>query len=145
MDPTLRIDRLQKLAAVKVDRADRNLFEFGMSAPVAQEAKPKLPEPKIVVAKRMIGPEPPPPPPPPAVKPPPPPIPLKFYGNLLPKKEGMKRVFCVQGEDILTPTEGELIQKRYRIVRINATNVVVEDVNFKHQQTIPIEEPVQGG
>jgi len=50
----------------------------------------------------------------------------------------------MQGDEILAPSEGEVIQKRYRIVRINATNVVVEDLNFKHQQTIPIEEAQNG-
>lgn len=144
IDPTLRTDLLAKLAAVKIERVDRSLFDFG----AVEVVKPKLPEPAIAVAKaapkRMIGPEPPPPPPPPPVIPPPPPIPLKFYGSAVPVKGGAKRVFCMQGDEILAPSEGEVIQKRYRIVRINATNVVVEDLNFKHQQTIPIEEAQNG-
>lgn len=144
IDPTLRTDLLAKLAAVKIERVDRSLFDFG---PV-EVVRPKQPEPTIAVkktvARRMIGPEPPPPPPPPPVVPPPPPIPLKFYGSAVPVKGGTKRVFCMQGDEILVPSEGEVVQKRYRIVRINSTNVVVEDLNFKHQQTIPIEEAQNG-
>lgn len=145
IDPTLRLDLLAKLAQVKIDRVDRSLFDFG---PV-EAPKPKLPEPAIQVkqvakAKPFIGPPAPPPPPPPAVKPPPPPIPLKFYGNALPVRGGAKRVFCMQGDDILAPAEGEVIQRRYKIVRINPTSVVVEDLDFKHQQTIAIEEPQKG-
>ncbi|WP_321475780.1 hypothetical protein [uncultured Paludibaculum sp.] len=144
IDPTLRLDLLAKLAAVKIDRVDRSLFDFGN----VEVVRPKLPEPiipvKQAVARRPIGPELPPPPPPPAVKPPPPPIPLKFYGSALPIRGGTKRVFCMQGEEILAPSEGEVIQRRYRIIRINATSVVVEDLDYKHQQTIQIEEAQHG-
>lgn len=143
IDPTLRTDLLAKLAGVKVASVERSLFDFGPAAP----AKPKLPEPKIEVAKaapKMIGPEPPPAPPPPPVKPPPPPIPLKFYGNALPV-EGRKRVFCLQSDDVLAPAEGDLILKRYRILKINASSVVVEDIEHKNQQTLPIEQPPAAG
>ncbi len=148
IDPTLRLDLLAKLAAVKIERVDRSLFDFGSVEPV----RPKQPEPTIAVkktvVKRRIGPEPPPPPappPPPIVKPPPPPIPLKFYGSAVPVKGGTKRVFCMQGDDILVPSEGEVVQRRYKIIRINPTSVVVEDLDYKHQQTIPIEEAAQNG
>jgi len=138
-DPTLRLDLLAKLTTVKIERVDRSLFDFG---PV-EAPKPKLPEPTIEVKKpekRMIGPELPPPPPPPPVKPPPPPITLKFYGNSLPLNNGIKRVFCMQGEDILIPAEGEVILKRYKIVKINVNSVLVEDIDYKNQQTIPIDQ-----
>ena len=149
VDPTLRTDVLTKLAAVKIERVERSLFDFGAGG--VEAAKPKQPEPtiaKVIKPKRgtvMLGPEPPPPPPPPPVKPPPPPIPLKFYGNALPLKGGAKRVFCMQGEEILTPAEGEVIQRRYKIIKVNATTVVVEDLDYKHQQTMPIEEAQQAG
>jgi hypothetical protein len=56
-----------------------------------------------------------------------------------------KRVFCLQGDDILTPSEGDLVQNRYRIVRITPTAVLVEDIEHKHQQQIPIDQPPPGG
>jgi hypothetical protein len=142
-DPTLRLELVERLATVKIERVERSLFDFG----AVEAPKPKLPEPKIVVvkpAKRMIGPEPPPPPaPPPAppVKPPPPPITLKFYGNAMPVRGGVRRVFCIQGEDIYVPGEGDVIMKRYKIVRINSNSVLVEDLDYKHQQAVPIDQP----
>lgn len=143
IDPTLRLDLLARLEKVRFESAGRNLFEFG---PV-EAVKPKLPEPKIEVKNepKMIGPEPPPPPPAPPVKPPPPPIPLKFYGIALPVRGNDKRVFCLQGDEILTPTEGDLVQNRYRIVRITPLSVLVEDTQFKHQQQIPIDQPPRPG
>ncbi|MCK7506001.1 MAG: hypothetical protein MZV70_19300 [Desulfobacterales bacterium] len=79
------------------------------------------------------------------MKPPPPAINLKFYGNMLPPRNGVRRVFCMDGEEILVPAEGEVIKKRYRIVKINATSVVVEDMDYKNQQTLKIEEPPKTG
>jgi hypothetical protein len=143
-DPTLRTDLLDKLASVRMAGAGRSLFDFSTAAAAPTV---KLPDPKIVVqpVKRMIGPALPPPPPPPAVKPPPPPIPLKFYGRALPLRGGVKRVFCLLNDEVAIPTEGDVLQKRYKIQRITATSVLVEDLAFSHQQTLPIEEPLQGG
>jgi len=147
IDPSLRLDLLEKLGKATVGGSHRSLFDFGaVSRPV--DAIKKQPEPKIVVKRRMIGPEPPPPPAPPAppvVKPPPPPITLKFYGSMMPARGGLKRVFCLDGDEILVPAEGDVIKKRYRIVRINAFTVVVEDIDHKNQQTLRIEEPPKAG
>lgn len=139
LDPTLRLDLLDKLQKVQLSGAGRSLFDFS-ATPAA--AAPKQPEPKIAVKPppKVQGPELPPPPPPPPVKPPPPPIPLKFFGSSLPVQGGAKRVFCMQNDEIFTPTEGDVIMKRYRIVRISTTGVVVEDIDFKNEQTLPIEE-----
>jgi hypothetical protein len=80
------------------------------------------------------------------VKPPPPPITLKFFGRSLPVHGGVKRVFCLaNGDEVLSPAEGEVILKRYKIQRITATTVLVEDLDYKNQQTLPIEEPAPGG
>jgi hypothetical protein len=143
-DPTLRTDLLAKLASVRVENVQRSLFDFStMAAPV----HPQLPAPQIVVqkvARRMIGPEPPPPPPAPPVKPPPPPITLKFYGRALPLKGGVRRVFCLINDEVKIPAEGDVLQRRYKIRRITPTSVLVEDLQFNNQQTLPIEEPAPG-
>ena len=58
----------------------------------------------------MINTGPPPPPPPP-------PIPLKFYG-FTGNKSGPKQVFLSKGEDIFVAKEGQIIDRRYRILKI---------------------------
>lgn len=139
-DPTLRLDLLEKVAAVTVGRADRSLFDFATAPAKPEAAKPKLPEPKIVVARKFIGPPVPPPPAPPPPKPKPPAINLKFYGSSLPVTGGIRRVFCMEGDEIFTPAEGDVLKRRYRIVRITPTSVVVEDLDYKNEQTLPIEQ-----
>jgi hypothetical protein len=135
IDPTLRLDVLAKLNQVSVEGGRRNLFEF--STP-----PPKAPDPKAVLAAAVKpasakAPEAPKTPVAP-VKPPPPPIPLKFYGYTNPIKQGVKRAFFLDGEDIVVATEGDLIKRRYKVIKIGLSSVVVEDIEHKHQQTLPL-------
>jgi hypothetical protein len=69
--------------------------------------------------------------------PPPPPINLKFYGFAGPKN-GSKRIFLLKGEDIFVAREGDIVDRRYRIVRIGPNSVDVEDVLTNNKQTLPL-------
>ncbi|MEO8126360.1 MAG: hypothetical protein ABI822_04665 [Bryobacteraceae bacterium] len=142
VDPTIRVDVLAKLQAVGVEGMHRSLFEFSQAPPppaatavAGAKGKQLVPSP--------IGPAPPPkqavaatPPPPP----PPPPIPLKFYGYVTPASSGNKRAFFLEGEDVHVVKEGDVVKRRYKIVRIGINSVVVEDTELKNQQTLPLEE-----
>jgi hypothetical protein len=135
IDPTLRLDLLARVQAVSMAGGVRNLFQFGPS-PVTK------PDPKITPVQSPIVVATPPPGPPPT--PPPPPIPLKFYGYATPAPSGAKRVFLLDGEDIIVAAEGQLVKSRYKLVRVGINSVVLEDVQFKHQQTLPLEEEKPG-
>jgi hypothetical protein len=75
-----------------------------------------------------------------------PPIPLKFYGFVNPTKAANKRAFFLDGEDIIIAGEGDMVKKRYKIVRIGINSAVVEDTEFKtnNQQTLPLEAEMAG-
>ena len=100
---------------------------------------------KIAIVRPFVGPmmskaaEPPP-------EPKAPPIPLKFYGFVNKTKVGDKRAFFLDGEDIVIAGEGDLIKKRYKIVRIGVNSAVVEDTEFhsNNQQTLPLEAELTG-
>ncbi len=68
---------------------------------------------------------------------PPPPIPLKFYGFATQVGQA-KRVFLSSGDDVFVGTEGQVINKRYKIVKINPTSVVIEDILNNNTQPIPL-------
>ncbi|MEK7750697.1 MAG: hypothetical protein AAB654_02185, partial [Acidobacteriota bacterium] len=68
------------------------------------------------------------------------PITFKFYGYISPARGGAKRAFFLDGEEIHVAGEGEIIKKRYKVVRIGAGSAVVEDTEHQHQQTLPLEE-----
>jgi hypothetical protein len=73
-------------------------------------------------------------PPPP---PPPPPIPLKFYGFA--NKPGQtKSIFLANGDDIFIGREGDIVNRRYKIIHIMPTQVEIEDVLNNNRQTIPL-------
>ena len=143
IDPTLHLNLLAKLQDVKVEAGARSLFEIGKE-PVAI-AKVNEPPP-IEIAKPFVGPKAPPEPPPPPPDPKAPPIPLKFYGFVNPSKVTNKRAFFLDGEDIIIAGEGDVVKKRYKIVRIGVNSAVVEDTQFKsnNQQTLPLEAEMAG-
>lgn len=143
IDPTLRLDLLAKLKTVGVEAGTRSLFEIGAAPP--DEIKVKEPD-KIAIARPFIGPQPPKPAEPPRV-PKAPPIPLKFYGFINKTKVGDKRAFFLDGEEIVIAGEGDMVKKRYKIVRIGVNSAVVEDTEFKgdnNQQTLPLEKELPG-
>jgi hypothetical protein len=148
IDPTLRTDLLARLGNVPIQGGSRPLFEFS-AAPV-----PKAPDPgKIIPGKPGAGAAPVKPIPvsvvptgPPVkvepVKPQAPPIPLKFYGFTA-GRAGVRRAFFLENEDVFVANEGDIVKKRYKVVRINLNSVVMEDVDFKQQQTLPLTEQIQ--
>ncbi|MBL8179495.1 MAG: hypothetical protein JNK48_32750 [Bryobacterales bacterium] len=151
VDPTLRMDLVTRLQNVTLSGGQRSLFEIS-NLPDPVPSTTGQPDIKIPVGKKLLherlaramGPDPKPVPPAPTPKPPPPPIPLKFYGYSSPKT-GAKRAFFLEGEEIHVIQEGDLVKKRYRIVKIGLKSVVVEDVEHKHEQTMPLEEPPNNG
>ena len=123
LDPTLRVDLLRNSEGAEYKGSGRNIFEE-----YAEPVLPKIKTPVVVVENK------PPPPPPPA---PPPPIPLKFYGFA--NKPGQpKSVFLANGDDIFIGREGDIVNRRYKIVRIQPTQVEIEDVLNNNRQTIPL-------
>jgi hypothetical protein len=110
--------------------ASRNPFRFGEPPP------PPPPPPRPVVQA-------PPPPPAPVVPqaPPqpigPPPIPLKFVG-VMQLPNGIKVAALTDGRGMLQGREGDVIDGRFRIIRIGVESIVMEYVDGKGRQTIPL-------
>ncbi|MBI2688856.1 MAG: hypothetical protein HYX27_21340 [Acidobacteria bacterium] len=144
IDPTLRTDLLTQLDKVPIQGGNRPLFDFSTAPP------PKAPDPGKIIpqpgtAKPPVTISPIKPPTPGSVdapKPQAPPIPLKFYGFTSPRR-GVKRAFFLEGEDVFVANEGDLVKKRYKVVRVNLNSVLMEDTEYKQQQTLPLTEQSQ--
>ena len=119
LDPTLRLDVLKSSEDIPYEGSGRDIFQ--------SQAEP-APIPKEV--QKVISSGPPAPPPPP-------PIPLKFYG-FTGNKSGPKQVFLSKGEDIFVAKEGQIIDRRYKILKIGPNSVEVEDVLNSNRQTLPL-------
>ena len=122
IDPSLRYDWLKASEDTKYEGNGRNIF-------LAQAEIPKPIAPGVEEEKlKAQGPPPPPPPPP---------INLKFYG-FASKPGEPKRVFLSQGEDVFIASEGEIVDRRYKVLRISPVSVEIEDVLSNNRQMIPL-------
>ena len=142
VDPMLHLELLAKVQNVKLDGGQRNLFQFGKAAATLDG-----PEPVVAHKAEAMGPQPAPPPPPPpgpAPLPPLPPMTMKYYGLATKRIDGKRTAFFLDGEEIILATEGMTVKKRYRVVRINAETVVIEDIQSKREQTMKIAEDAGG-
>jgi hypothetical protein len=143
VDPTIRLDLLAKVQEVPQAGGERDLFQI-LKAPPVHEAVLKGEEPHVFIPR---GPNPPPPPPPPPPDPgtlPPPPIPLKYYGICTERTNGKKTAYFLDNDEIIQATEGMTLKGRYRVVRIAQNLVVMEDLQSKRQQNLPLEQEMVG-
>jgi hypothetical protein len=125
LDPTLDLNLLSQSEEIKYAGNGRNIFVAGS---VPKIEKPK--GPGVTDKKDAALHEPPP-------IPPPPPITLKFFGFANRPGE-TKKVFLSQGEDIFIAGEGDIVDRRYRVLHISATAVDVEDMVNNNRQSLPL-------
>jgi hypothetical protein len=113
---------LQASEDTKYEGAGRNIFK----------AQAEIPEPvaKVNTEEEEAAKGPPPPPPPP-------PINLKFFG-FANKPGEAKRIFLSQGEDVFIASEGDTVDRRYKVMRISPTSVEIEDEMNNNRQSIPL-------
>jgi hypothetical protein len=117
------------------------LFAVGAPPPPPLPPEPKI---KLKPGSQAASAEAPPGPPPTPAAPQAPPITLKYYGYTSARGDNRKHAFFLDGDDILVAAEGETVKKRYRVVRIGVNSVVMEDTQFKHEQTLPLAEEAAG-
>ena len=128
LDPTLKLDLLASAEQTQYEGNGRNIF-------VSQPDPPKIEKP---VAPANTDPQsqaeiyhPP-------TAPPPTPIPLKFFG-FASKVGEPKKIFLSQGEDVWVAGEGEIVNRRYKVLRISPNSVEMQDVvNSGPPQSIPL-------
>jgi hypothetical protein len=127
LDPTLHLQQLTAAEQIKYEGLGRNIF-------VSQAEEVVIPK---VVGKANTD--------DPASKPyaPPavaalPPIPLKFFGFSNQPGEP-KKAFLSKGEDIFIAEEGEIVDRRYKVVKISPVSVDIQDVvGSGPPQSIPL-------
>jgi hypothetical protein len=127
LDPTLRLDLLAMSEKTQYEGTGRNIF-------VSQAENVVIPRPVTPgTSDAPSGDEYHIPAPAQA-----PPIPLKFYGFASRPGEP-KRIFLKLGEDVFVAGEGEIVDRRYKVIRISPNSVEIQDVvNSGPPQTIPL-------
>lgn len=126
LDPTLRLDLLALSEKTEYHGTGRNIFVSqaeDVEIPKAIASAVTDTQPQAYVT------------PTPA---PPPPIPLKFYGFASSPGEP-KKIFLKNGDDVFVAGEGEIVDRRYKVIRITNTSVEIQDVvSSGPPQTIPL-------
>jgi len=125
LDPTLDLKLLRQSEEIKYAGNGRNIFVAGSVAIIER------PKGTGVTDGQTAGIHTPPP------IPPPPPITLKFFGFANRPGE-TKKVFLSQGEDVFIAAEGDIVDRRYRVLHITPTAVDVEDVLNNNRQSLPL-------
>ena len=131
LDPTLHLQQLVSAEQVKYEGSGRNIFISQADAPIpipqgngtTDKAKPGDKKDTVIQIPQPT---------------PPPPIPLKFFGFANRPGEP-KKVFLIKGEDTFIAGEGEIVDRRYKVVRISATSVEIQDLVVSGPpQSIPL-------
>jgi hypothetical protein len=120
----LKLDRL-KADPSDLEPPTRNPFQFKpKAAPPAPRTQASAAPPPVVIA-----------PPVPQGPPPPPPIALKYIG-VLETAQGRVAIFRDSGGDIVNGREGDIIDGRYRLLKIGVESADLAYVDGRGRQTI---------
>jgi len=117
LDPRLRLDVLRASEGVEYKGNGRNIFRVGAEPP---KILPKPVTPAIV-----------------STPPPPPRINLKYFGFAT-RQGASQKVFLSEGDDVFVAAAGDIVNRRYKILRVTPTSVDVEDVISNVRQTLPL-------
>jgi hypothetical protein len=128
LDPTLRLDLLAASEKTQYEGNGRNIFVSQREDVVIPTAVSRPNTDGPAVQQTYV----------PPTAPPAPPIPLKFYGFASSPGEP-KKIFLKNGEDVFVAGEGEIVDRRYKVVRISTNSVEIQDMVYSGPpQNIPL-------
>jgi hypothetical protein len=125
-NPELHKDQLDRARKTEYKSNGRNIFS-SIPPPPPQPTNPR-PNPSIPIV--------PPKPEPPRVAP----LPVKFFGYGSVPTGTARRAFFADGEDIYIVSEGEVLLNRFRILKVNNTNLDYEEISSGLHGTANLEE-----
>lgn len=114
LDPTLQLQQLAAIEQIKYEGSGRNIF-VAQAEEIPRPVAPGQTDGKKDATYQL----------PPVAGPGP--IPLKFFGFANQPGEARK-VFLSKGEDVFIAGEGEIVDRRYKVIRISPTSVEIQDV-----------------
>lgn len=120
LDPTLHPEVMEQAEHTSYTGSGRNIFSPNSVAPAAVAI------PKVTAPIRPVP-----------TGPPPPAIDLKFYGYSS-ANGGKREIFLLHGDDIFLAHEGDVVDRRYRVVAIRPFNVEIEDIPYHNTQSVPL-------
>ena len=130
LDPTLHMEAMLVTESLVYNGKGRNIFAPNSAEPIAEIPKPIASPRQVVGPPSLVAQGPPPPPPLP-------PINLKFFGTAT-SANGARRAFLLNGDDVFVASAGDVVQRRYKIISVDARSILVEDLPNSNRQTLPL-------
>jgi hypothetical protein len=130
-NPSLHLDRLEKIRQLAYTGSHRNIFSA---------TPPPPPTPSAVKGKEAAGgagPEKTGPAVPPPLQ-----VPLTFYGMAVDPKTGKKLAFFTNGDDVYIAAAGQMLIGRFRLLQIGNDSVEVEETSSGRRATLNMTPPV---
>jgi hypothetical protein len=129
LDPRLKLEQLELAENTEYAGTGRNIFQ--------DQAEPVIPKPVESGFKTTPQANTPPPAP---VIPPPPPINLRYFGFANNSGSPVRKAFLSNGDDVFVAAEGDIVNRRYKILHINPTSIEIQDVLSNNTQSIPLSQ-----
>jgi len=127
LDPTLHPERMARAENTTYTGTSRNIFSKDSLPPAAMNAAIEKPIASVRTgAVAQAGP------------PPPPAIDLKFYG-FAKEQGGRELIFLSHGDDVFIAAEGDVVNGRYKVVKIDPNSVTIEDLSYNDNQTLTLQ------
>jgi hypothetical protein len=125
LDPTLQLAQLELTEHEVYEGSGRNIFQsLGEDPP--QKTQTAAPKPKTGPTTILVT----------AAAPP---IGLKFFG-IASTPNSPRKVCLTQDGDVFIGTEGDIIDRRYKILHINSNTVELEDLLENKQYTLALQQ-----
>jgi hypothetical protein len=127
LDPTLHLEQLALAEQIKYEGSGRNIFVAQADVEIPKALGAGVTDNKTTAAAYA-------PPPVPTQQP----IPLKFFGFASHPGEA-KKIFLSKAEDVFIAGEGEIVDRRYKVMKISGTSVEIQDLVVSGPpQSIPL-------
>ena len=127
LDPTLHEEGMLAAESVVYMGTGRNIFATGPVAIAPTQVavnkfppRPTAPPPTLVSSATPALPA----------------INLRFFGTAT--QNGVRRALLLSGDDVFLAGNGDIVQRRYRVVSIATNSILVEDLPNSNQQTLPL-------
>jgi len=124
LNPTLHPEIMAQAESIKYTGSGRNIFSMSSAPPSKIEAVKGPVRPKQQQAAIPTGP------------PPPPPIDLQFFGYEA--YGSVRKAFLIHGNNIYIASEGDIVDHRYKVVKILPFSIEITDLLYNNTQSLPL-------
>jgi hypothetical protein len=117
VDPMLNIGALRDTEAARYEGSGRDIFHVALDLAPHRKTEKCDPEKNVTRHEETVT-----------------PFPLTFFG--FSRRGDARSIFLLAGEDVFIAREGDVVDRRYRIVRVTPKSVEVEDLMKQETQKL---------